>query len=77
MENSIIFDSMKKIKSDEIKIRCDTFAVTAGKNGYVGERNSRSFYCSLIFRCGSALSALLLFVNILVPNLIDLVQNKQ
>lgn len=34
-KNFIIFDLMIKINSDEIKNRCDTFAVTAGKNGYV------------------------------------------
>lgn len=46
---------MEKINSDEIKIRCDTFAVTAGKNGYVEQHISRSFHRSSIFRYGGAL----------------------
>lgn len=54
---------MKKINSDEIKIRCDTFAVTAGKNGYVEERIVRLLARSSIIRYDGALLALLLSVT--------------
>lgn len=45
------------------KIRCDTFAVTAGKNGYVEESISPFFHRSSIVRYDSALLVLLLSVT--------------